>query len=59
MSMKKKLQEAFLNGYNFGRFVIISDVNSGAINFGYQYKPSKGISKSGIKHMPDEFNYPK
>lgn len=56
--LKKKLQEAFLNGYNFGRYVIINDVNSGAIMIGDEYKRVRAISKVGIKYMPDEFNYP-
>lgn len=56
--LKKKLQQAFLNGYNFGRYVIINDMNSGAVVIGDEYKRVRALSGAGIKYMPDEFNYP-
>jgi len=56
--LKKKLEEAFLNGYNFGRYVIFSDLESGAIVVGDQYKKTRALTGRG-KYVPDEFNYPK
>jgi len=56
--LKKKLEEAFLNGYNFGRYVIFSDLESGAIVVGDKYKKTRSITGRG-KYVPDEFNYPK
>jgi len=55
--LKKKLEEAFLNGYNFGRYVIFSDLESGAIVVGDKYKKTRVITGRG-KYVPDEFNYP-
>lgn len=57
--LKKKLEEAFLNGYNFGRYVMINSFNSGETLIGDEYKKTKRIGSTGIKWIPDEFNYPK
>jgi len=57
--LKKKLQQAFLNGFNYGRYVMINSFNSGETIIGDEYKRTRSIGSSAIKYIPDEFNYPK
>jgi len=57
--LKKKLQEAFSNGFNYGRYIMINSFNSGETIIGDEYKKTRGIAGVAIKFIPDEFNYPK
>jgi len=57
--LTKKLQDAWVNGYHYGRYIIYMDLESGAVVVGDKYVHRKGISQVAIKYIPDKFKYPK